>query len=123
MHDNIFWELNQQRKIRQAKADAARAERVSGHVEREIDLLTRQVDGLSLGCQALWEILRERVNLTDEDVREKILEIDLRDGQADGKIAKTALDCPSCARKASPTRPTCLYCGADISTVGSHVFE
>ena len=50
------------------------------------------MDRLALASQSLWEIVREQTGLTAEDLQKKILEVDLRDGNADG----TAEPSPQC---------------------------
>ena len=64
-----------------------------------------------MACQAMWELLESRTKFTQDDLEKKMEEIDLRDGIKDGKISKTVATCPSCGRKTSIRRPTCLYCG------------
>jgi hypothetical protein len=44
----------------------------------------------------------------------EIAEIDLRDGQADGRIGTSVSDCPSCGRKVNARRGSCLFCGEPI---------
>ena len=74
--------------------------------------LENRLDRLTLICQALWELLKERGELTEEDLAVKVREIDLRDGRADGKIAKQIKRCPKCDRVMSPRHQKCMYCGA-----------
>ena len=61
--------------------------------------------------EALWEIIRDKHGLTDEDLDNKIYEVDMRDGQADGKNQRKATKCPSCKHMVSSRHPACLYCG------------
>lgn len=66
---------------------------------------------LELIVQAMWELMKER-GLTDDDLLAKIAQLDLADGQADGKAGtKGAVPCPSCARPNSRRRDFCMYCG------------
>jgi ribosomal protein S27AE len=81
------------------------------HRVRELE---HQIARLQLMNQALWELLRERVQLTDADLERKAQEIDLRDGVQDGKISNTALKCPSCGRVSSSKHWKCLYCGLEF---------
>ncbi len=77
----------------------------------EIKQLTEDIQRLKLMNQALWELIRDRARLTDKDLEEKALEIDLRDGKQDGRMSETALRCPSCNRVSSSRHWRCLYCG------------
>lgn len=71
------------------------------------------MDFLALGCQAMWELLSESTGLTDDDIKKRIMDIDLRDGKADGKMSNTVRPCSNCERPVSQKRDTCLYCGSE----------
>lgn len=73
--------------------------------------LTEEIQRMRLLNQALWELLRERAGLTDEDFEAKIKEIDLRDGVEDGRMTDTAVQCPRCHRVSNSKHGRCLYCG------------
>lgn len=125
----MFWEFYQMSAINSADRKAADAEGRARHVENrsrffEKDLreLQSRVDGLALGCQALWELLCENTSLSDRDIEARMQEIDLRDGKADGKMSTTVRDCPTCHRPVNARRPTCLYCGDHLEK-GEHVFD
>ncbi len=79
-------------------------------IEKVVELEQR-VDKLVLANLALWEILKGRMNLTEDLLLSKIREIDLRDGKLDGKIAREVLHCPMCGRVMSTKHAQCLYCG------------
>jgi hypothetical protein len=72
-----------------------------------------RVDRLILVCMAMWTLLEESKQFTQEQLLEKIKEIDLRDGQADGKISPTVRQCPKCRRVMSQRHSRCLYCGSE----------
>ncbi|MCC6488282.1 MAG: hypothetical protein IT364_12355 [Candidatus Hydrogenedentes bacterium] len=87
----------------------------SGDNSRErIRELEHQVGRLQLMNQALWELLRERMQLTDAELETKANEVDLRDGVQDGRMSDTALQCPSCGRVSSSKHWKCLYCGLEF---------
>ncbi len=81
--------------------------------------LTDRLDKLLLVNMAMWELLKDRTELTEEDLMTKVQQIDLRDGRADGKISKTVAKCPKCGRTMSPRHKKCLYCGASKLKVGA----
>ena len=93
-------------KARRAKSKAARAEHETHGVEARLDKLT-------LICMALWSLLSEKTQLTEEDLMERIQKLDLMDGEADGKLKRQVAKCPQCGRVMSPRHPRCLYCGAE----------
>lgn len=110
----MLWEAYQQTRIAGAEQIAESAEAKVDRCARTVEDLRRQMERLSLACQAMWELLRECSDLTEEDIEKKVLEIDGRDGCVDGKIGVQALDCPSCGRKTSSKRGSCVICGAPI---------
>ena len=83
--------------------------------------LQARVDRLSMICQAMWELLRDKAKLTDEDVIKQMQQIDLRDGVEDGKMTRQTLVCPECGRNVSSRREQCLYCGTWL--VKTNLFE
>lgn len=91
-----------------AEAPAARADTGTSLRLRE---LSQELERMRLLNQALWELLRERAGLTDEDFEAKIREIDLRDGVEDGRMTDTAVQCPRCHRISNSKHGKCLYCG------------
>ncbi len=64
--------------------------------------------------EALWELLKEHTGLTVEDLHKKLYEIDMQDGQIDGKNERKAVQCPNCKHTVSPRHTSCLYCGQVI---------
>ena len=96
----------------EAQQSAARASRKADNVKLELKTLRENLAKALMINEALWEIIKDRHELTDEDLNAKLYEIDLRDGQLDGKNQRsTPVECPQCQRKISARRATCLYCG------------
>jgi len=82
--------------------------------KKDIQDLTHELQRLKLLNQALWEMLREQMGWSDEQLEQKALEIDLRDGVQDGRISDAALRCPQCGRTSSSRHWRCLYCGLEF---------
>ena len=116
----MFWELYQQRSINAASSSASRAHSRADQVGIDVEMLETKIESLALACQSLWEIVRERTDISQEDMLAKMEEIDLRDGVADGRITPQAQNCEKCGRRTSRRRPRCIYCGAEIK--GNEVF-
>ena len=76
--------------------------------------LEKNMGRAMLICEALWELLQENTNLTEDDLYKKIYEVDSRDGVIDGQNKSTAKVCPNCDRKVSPRHQNCIYCGAIV---------
>jgi hypothetical protein len=91
--------------------------RESSSTKEALKRLEDQLAKVLLINEALWEIIREKHSLKDENLIEKIKEIDMRDGVADGKNqAREAPSCPSCGRNSSRRNRNCMYCGAELSS-------
>jgi len=73
--------------------------------------LEARVDRLSMICAALWDLVKENADLTEEDLFQRIEDIDLRDGVLDGKVARETTTCVQCGRVMSARHSQCLYCG------------
>jgi len=101
--------------IADAKASANSAEAIARELRAQVDRLQRQVDQLRLALMAISEIAQTRFGVTDVQVLEKMTEIDLRDGQLDGRLTSPAANCPECQQRNNPRRDACLYCGAAMS--------
>ena len=101
---------NDFRKAQNARQTAARA-------TNAVNDLTETLDRLVLASKAMWELLREHADLTDDDLITKIREIDLRDGKLDGKTEVAPRECPGCGKPNGQHRKACLYCGRELPAV------
>ena len=81
-------------------------------MENLLDLHDR-VDRLILVVDGMWSLL-EDAGYTDEQLREKIQEIDLADGIDDGKRTKLATQCVGCDAKVAPGLTSCQFCGTPL---------
>jgi len=112
----------QNRRIKEANDNANSVVSKANRVQSELDKLQNNFDKMSLLNQALWEIIQEKLGVSDADLEAKILEIDLRDGKADGKMGGSITNCPNCERKVNARTGRCLYCGAELEQE-NHKFQ
>ena len=80
--------------------------------------VNNRLDRLSLLCAAMWSLLKDQ-GLTDQQLLDRMKEIDLSDGRLDGKFTpkKDVATCPNCGRAMSRRHSRCLYCGnVDLET-------
>ena len=98
-----------------AMQDSAAAKSKASQAAERVRILEANLAKVLMINEALWEILREKLGLTDEDLNQKLYEIDMRDGVLDGKNQRSVSECPSCHRKVSPHHPACIYCGQIIN--------
>lgn len=77
--------------------------------------LDEKVDKLALICRSMWELLRDKYDLSDEILLNKVKEIDLLDGNLDGKVSIPPKACSKCGRPVSKRHARCIYCGAEAA--------
>lgn len=111
---SLFWELHQHYKIHEAQREADRAYYKARNAGEAVAELRARCDKALLVCEALWTFLRDELNVTEEKLLERIREIDLEDGAADGKVRRPPEPCRQCGRTVSRRHPRCLYCGAPV---------
>lgn len=96
-------------------------EKTSSHLASNLNSLTSDVAHLKhhlgrlmLLNQALWELLQQKMGLSEAELLALVEQIDLRDGKADGKLTEHPLRCPKCTRVNSSRHQRCLYCGQEF---------
>jgi hypothetical protein len=99
-----FNELWSDQRAREAEAEQKRR-------ETSLAELVDRVERLNLICMAMWSLMKEKTDLTEDDLRNRIQEIDLSDGVLDGRVRIAAGACPKCGRMMSSRFKRCLYCG------------
>ncbi|MHC5123473.1 MAG: hypothetical protein ACYSOR_04640 [Planctomycetota bacterium] len=93
---------------------AAGAKHAAKRAEQHADLLEANLAKSLMISEALWELLAEKTGLTENDLLEKLHEVDMRDGVLDGNNQRSAAHGPACGRKVSGRHAACLYCGEII---------
>ena len=98
-----------------AQADATNARSEAREAKSETELMRHDVDRLLMITEALWTFLKKEHGYSDEDLANAVKEIDLRDGQLDGRAEQPqASPCPNCGRINSARRSLCIYCGQPL---------
>jgi len=73
--------------------------------------LVEHVERLTLLCEAMWALISEKTNLSQDDLSKKMTELDLEDGVLDHKHNKPPMDCPECGNKICRKFGRCLFFG------------
>jgi len=113
---DFVWDVYQDGRINHAEQEARVAGSKADAVVAEFGRFQRRIDRLSLACQSMWELLRDRCGITEEELAAKILEIDLRDGSKDGKMGTQTFNCAKCGAKTNSKRASCVMCGEPLPT-------
>jgi hypothetical protein len=95
-----------------ANTTAKSARSKAGDAASSARQLEQRLEQLTLACMAMWSLLREKTNLTEEDLMQRVKQIDLADGQEDGKVRTQTVQCPQCNRTMSRRHDKCIYCGS-----------
>ena len=107
----LLWDLHQERRIGEAFNNATDAASKATQFQDRVRMLEDRLDRMTLLNMAMWSLLKDASNLTDEHLAARVQEIDLRDGVADGKVTSAPAVCPKCRRSYSARHKKCLYCG------------
>ena len=94
-----------------ARQQAASASNEAASAKREVTEMQHQIDKLKLVCAALWELVKEKTSLTEDDIVNRIALLDAKDGVADGRLTRAARPCVKCKRTVAPKLIKCMYCG------------
>jgi hypothetical protein len=93
-----------------AHKEAEKAARTVQDIEKTLE---EKIDRLALICRAMWELLRESNNISEESLLRKVNEVDLLDGSLDGKVRIPPKKCSKCGRTVSKRHMRCIYCGSE----------
>lgn len=107
-----FYGMYNSSAARQARQTSQEARRDARSASRTVEELEERLDRLAMLSAAMWTLIRDRTRLTEDDLVEKLNELDLRDGVEDGRVGRAVLACTQCGRPVSSRSAKCQYCGA-----------
>lgn len=90
--------------------NSAAAQSAANRATQSVSQLEDRVDRLSLICMAMWSLMRDKTQLTEQDLLDRVKLIDLLDGVEDGKATQTVSQCVKCNRPMHPRHKKCIYC-------------
>ena len=111
MMDNLFWNIKQDANIKASKIASDGAQASAESMKHNVRDLNKRVDQLLLTCTAMWSLLKEKHDLSEDDLKERIKQIDGIDGQVDGKIQKPKIHCVKCGSVINLKHKVCIFCG------------
>ena len=118
---HLFWELKQDARISGAEANVSAASIEAQNARQAVSYLENKIDKLSLICQAMWSLIQEKIDLTEEDLVKRVTDIDLEDGNLDGRYTNPVVKCKKCDAAISHQFKKCLFCGEEYTE--GHAFS
>ena len=116
---SIFYDIYQNTQISGAEVRAQRSEAKAEDAKEAVEQLEERVNRLTLINMALWSLLKEITNLTEEDLVKRVEEIDLQDGYIDGRTRPKIASCDQCGQTLSQKHQRCLHCGWEPQVQGA----
>ncbi|WP_303722716.1 hypothetical protein [Malonomonas rubra] len=107
---DLLWEMFQHGKISKASSTADKASIEVGKAQTRTYSLEAKLDHLGLINRAMWSLLKERTELTEKDLIDRVAELDMVDGKKDNKIHDIR-ECYGCGKGIGPKEENCIYCG------------
>lgn len=82
-----------------------------------------RVENLILLNQAMWNLVRDKVGVTEEELINEFERLDLADGKADGRMSpifdNKPWKCEGCQKDNSPRFTSCVRCDKPLSRKGA----
>lgn len=117
---DLIWNLFQDEDIDRLRAERRRQEAQSDELQKQTGStqarhaeLEMRHEQLKLVTLALWRLLKDRVGLTEAELKRYLESSDLLDGIVDGKadLTRELVECARCSRSVLNTAIVCPYCG------------
>lgn len=102
-----------------ADSSLRRGEVKAEQAQNALERLEERVDQLILVNMALWSLIREHSEMTEEDLVKRVVEIDMADGELDGRTRPRLSSCGDCGQTLSRRHNHCLYCGHEPDDAGA----
>lgn len=105
-----LYDLRQNQGINEAKGSADRAAARADQFGEQLRALERRMAKLILVNQALWELLKEAGQMTEQHLTARV---DAIEAQSAGKTS-TVTTCSKCNRATTTKHVKCMYCGTEL---------
>ncbi len=112
---SFLWDMAQDKRIGDVSSKASTARTQAQTAQEQAEQLESRLEALQLASAAMWSLLRDRLGVTEAELIERMRQIDLLDGKADGKMSARVLECAACKRTMSTRFRRCVYCGTPIA--------
>ncbi len=113
-YHGFFYAGGESAVARDASSQANTAASNARKAKAETESLAQRFDRLALMTEALWLLLRGRLDVTEEELAQVARDLDLSDGKLDGRVRRASAECSSCGRMVGRRHTKCLYCGTPM---------
>jgi hypothetical protein len=79
-----------------APRQAAAASSDAASAKRDVAELENELARMKLACAAVWELVKDKTGLTEDDLIARMAILDAKDGIADGRLTRGVRKCASC---------------------------
>jgi len=97
-----------------AEIAASQASGTASRAQSKAEQLETRLERALMTMEAMWTLMSERLGITEDELQERIVEIDLSDGILDGRVRRPAMECHACNRRIPRRFTRCMYCGVEI---------
>lgn len=110
---NSYMYRQQMKAVHSAQRAAQHEDQTNRARQRaQFENLEDQISRLKLIVESMWELMSEVTGLTTEQLEQRISEVDMDDGQADGRKVHAAAMCTQCDSMIPSRSKVCTYCSA-----------
>ena len=111
----FLWDLSQNNNIAANRYKANRAINKADDAKEKAISTDERLDRMLLVMNAMWKLIEEKTELTEDDLKKKVIELDKLDGRLDSKYTPTneTLYCKKCGYAVSKRFRRCLMCGEE----------
>ena len=71
-------------------------------------------DKLTLLCRAMWSLIEEKTDLTEEDLESKIRGLEVLDEELLEELGDLKQSCPQCSAAIPANMDKCQFCGHEL---------
>ncbi|MFQ5844121.1 MAG: hypothetical protein ACE5JG_03955 [Planctomycetota bacterium] len=97
-----------------AEHAASRSRSAAQRAETSLQFMEARLDRTLLTMEAMWTLMRDRLQVTEEELAGRPAGIDLADGARDGKARRPSGKCVGCSRTVPRRHGRCMDCGAEL---------
>ncbi len=117
----IAWNLRQSSKIKENQKSTSEIANKSALLQEKLDSQEESLNRLAIICEAMWELLKNRANFTEEELDVIINRISEDKIIASGANPDTSIRCPRCNAVVNAKLGRCEFCGETVEVQNKDV--